>query len=36
MENEKAIVNQHANKSIGKKYYDRYDYIVEKRETTLK
>lgn len=35
-ENEKDIVNQHANKSIGKKHYDRYDYIVEKRETTLK
>ncbi|EDH0695001.1 hypothetical protein QF91_002480 [Salmonella enterica subsp. salamae] len=35
-ENEKDIVNQHANKSIGKKHYARYDYIVEKRETTLK
>ncbi|WP_409365282.1 site-specific integrase [Citrobacter portucalensis] len=35
-ENEKDIVNQHANKSIGKKHYDRNDYIVEKRETTLK
>lgn len=35
-ENEKYIVNQNANKSIGKKHYDRYDYIVEKRETTLK
>ncbi|MDE9621454.1 hypothetical protein L2111_25785, partial [Citrobacter portucalensis] len=35
-ENEKDIVNQHANKSIGKKHYDRYDYIVEKRETILK
>lgn len=35
-ENEKDIVNQHANKSIGKKHYDRYDYIIEKRETTLK
>lgn len=35
-ENEKDIVNQHANKSIGKKHYDRYDYIVEKRETTIK
>lgn len=36
MENEKAIVNQHANKSIGKKHYERYDYIVEKREATIK
>ncbi|ECI4078963.1 hypothetical protein DPB93_26015, partial [Salmonella enterica subsp. salamae] len=35
-ENENDIVNQHANKSIGKKHYDRYDYIIEKRETTLK
>lgn len=35
-ENEKDIVNQHANKIIGKKHYDRYDYIIEKRETTLK
>lgn len=35
-ENEKDIVNQHANKSIGKKHYDRYNYIIEKRETTLK
>lgn len=35
-ENEKDIVNQHSNKNIGKKHYDRYDYIVEKRETTLK
>lgn len=34
--NEKDIVNQHANKSIGKKHYGRYDYIIEKRETTLK
>ncbi|MCU6172725.1 hypothetical protein [Citrobacter cronae] len=35
-QHEKDIVNQHANKSIGKKHYDRYDYIVEKRETTIK
>ncbi|ASG87027.1 hypothetical protein DTG75_15890 [Salmonella enterica subsp. salamae] len=35
-ENEKDIVNQHANKSIGKKHYDRYNYIIKKRETTLK
>lgn len=35
-ENEKDIVNQHANKSIGKKHYGRYDYIIEKRETTSK
>ena len=31
-ENEKDIVNQHANSNIGKKHYDRYDYIIEKRE----
>lgn len=35
-ENENDIVNQHANKSIGKKHYDRYNYIIKKRETTLK
>ncbi|HCB1764080.1 MULTISPECIES: hypothetical protein [Citrobacter] len=35
-ENEKDIVNQHANSNIGKKHYDRYDYIIEKREVTLK
>lgn len=34
-ENEKDIVNQHANKII-EKHYDRYDYIIEKREITLK
>ncbi|WP_181012897.1 hypothetical protein [Citrobacter amalonaticus] len=30
-ENEKEIINQHANSSIGKKHYDRYDYIIEKK-----
>ncbi|POT55619.1 hypothetical protein C3432_21505 [Citrobacter amalonaticus] len=35
-ENEKDIINQHDNSSIGKKHYERYDYIIEKRETTLK
>lgn len=35
-ENERDIVNQYVNKTIGKKYYDKYDYFIEKRETTLK
>ncbi|MGM8756088.1 hypothetical protein ACS6JK_18605 [Enterobacter chuandaensis] len=35
-ENERDIVNQHVNKTISKKHYDKYDYFVEKRETTLK
>ncbi|MFQ3494892.1 hypothetical protein P9430_20430, partial [Citrobacter freundii] len=33
--NEKDIVNQHIHKSIGE-YYDSYDYIIEKSETTIK
>lgn len=35
-ENERDIVNQHVNKTISKKHYDKYDYFIEKRETTLK
>lgn len=35
-ENERDIVNQHVNKTISKKHYDKYDYFIEKRETTEK
>ncbi|MGR5943785.1 hypothetical protein [Enterobacter sp. C4G1] len=35
-ENERDIVNQHVNKTISKKHYDKYDYFIEKREATLK
>ncbi|QMR74317.1 hypothetical protein [Enterobacter sp. RHBSTW-00175] len=35
-ENERDIVNQHVNKTTSKKHYDKYDYFIEKRETTQK
>jgi hypothetical protein len=35
-ENERDIVNQHVNKTTSKKNYDKYDYFIEKRETTQK
>ncbi|ECG1192610.1 hypothetical protein FPE49_001809 [Salmonella bongori] len=36
IQNEKDIVNQHANKNIGKKHYDRSYYVIEEREVTIK
>ncbi|ECG8258510.1 hypothetical protein FO131_14500 [Salmonella bongori] len=36
IQNEKDIVNQNANKNIGKKHYDRSYYIIEEREVTIK